>query len=1415
MPYPVFTKILLVSLVASNLLRAAGESLPPLIDGKAPQTFEALWAGYDPRKEPLEIEVLKEWEEDGVVLRVVRYQIGVFKGHKAVMAAVYGFPKGGSKLPGLVQIHGGGQFADYKAPLTNAKRGYATISLAWAGRISAPAYEVDSDIVNLFIEGNTGDPAYKVTTDWKGFIGYHAVDRKNRAPAAFPEWKLDELTDSPRNSSWFMWELGARRALTFLEQQPEVNGDKLGVYGHSMGGKLTVMTAAADARVKAAAPSCGGVSARSEPGIAPAPIDDGVSLSHITCPIIFLSPANDFHGQIDDLQTALSEIHSKEWRVTCSAHGNHQDLAEFEVATQLWFDQCLKGSFQMPKTPAATLELKTTNAVPCFTVTPDASRAIQAVDIYYTQQGRPEGTKHDMFHTMSRFWHRAKATRNGDNWSAELPVLTIDKPLWVYANVLYTLDQPVTGAGYYYGKYTTQAFNLSSRMAIVSADQLNAAGVKATANPSQMIEVFGKDWQKEWFTYDLTDNWARSTHKIYDPQWQAPEGAQLAFSVRSAQRNKLVVRVDGNASEVALQGGNQWQQVVLTWTDFRDAKGGALKDWKNLKTLGLSAKETLKSKVDGVDKKIELGAEWVGESPEFKNLRWVEAALESQHQPIGAKITPAESTAGKFVQARFIAPPAKRAADAACPLFRKEFTLNSKPQSATLRIIGLGDYEVSLNGQPLAATAINQPWSEYEKTLYYRDFDLTPALGAGPNCLGVMLYNSFWHNPNPPAGRYNKIGAQRTTAEPYLLCAEITATQKDGTVVRIGTDGSWHLTDGPVIFSHIYAGEDFDARRQLPGWDRVGFDDRNWQTARETAAPAARLEPQLFPNVATFAHQKPVSIKPAQVTVPHATAQPEAPAMAEPPASLYTFPQNMAAQLRVELEGGKAGDRVSFRCGEHKNAQDRLFGNYVLSCEVITDGQPLTRQWGSFYVGMQFVEVTGAVQPGLPNPLGLPVVRSLELVDVRAALPEAGTFNTSSDLYNGTHRIIDAAMRANMSWVMTDCPHREKFGWLECSYLLAPSFQYRYDCRTWIAKIIRDVRDAQEPSGRVRTVAPGYPKFGDGFQWTVEWGATAALLPWRHYEWYGDVNILRDNFEMMRRFTDYIQTEAKDGLAPGGLGDWYDYGHGQAPGPSRFTPTNLSATATWALSARAVAQAAEVLGRPEEAKKYHALHARIAADFQRHFQDPVTRKLRHKGSPQCANAMALCAGVVAAADRALLVDDLIADLEKRNYQQTAGDVGHVYVIRALAEAGRSDVLHRVYSRDGVGSYGGILKKGLTSLPETWDAMMDGYQSLNHCMLGHVMEWYYGYVGGIRQPAGGIGWKKIIIAPNPGALTHAECTVETPAGRVVSRWRVDGKQFRLETEIPKGVEAVAILPSGSKKPLHSGKQTLTEPLLTEP
>ena len=755
-------------------------------------------------------------------------------------------------------------------------------------------------------------------------------------------------------------------------------------------------------------------------------------------------------------------------------------------------------------------------------------------------------------------------------------------------------------------------------------------------------------------------------------------------------------------------------------------------------------------------------------------------------------LSAAGELAAPFAQSRWIAPPARAAA---LPLFRKEFLLSAKPAAATLRIVGLGDYDARINGTRLADTGINQPWSQYEKTIYYHDFDITPLVRSGANCIGVMLGNSFWHNPDPPAGRYNKGGPQREAKEPLLLRAEILLDAGDGTVTRIGTDATWRTAEGPVVFSHIFGGEDYDARRRRERWDSPGFDDGAWDAARIAEEPAASLAPQSWPPFKAHERFMPASVKePA------------------PGVFLYSFAQNCSAQLRVELAGGKPGDKISFRCGEHKNAGDRLFGGYIVGCDLVSAGAPLIHQWLFFYLGMQFVEVSGAVPEGRANPGNLPVIRSLELVHVRTALPEAGSFQCSSELFNRTHRLIDWAVRSNMSHVLTDCPHREKLGWLECAYLLAPTFQYRYDCREWFGKIVRDIRDAQEPGGRVLTVAPSYPagRFPGAFNWTVEWGAAAVRLPWHHYEWYGDAQILRDNFAMMRGFTDYIQTEAKDGLAPEGLGDWYDYGHGQPPGPSRFTPTRLSATATWALCALTVARAAEVLGLCDEEAKYRALHARIAADFQRHFRNPSTGKLTHSGSPQCANAMALCAEVVPPADRPALVEEIVADLEKRNWQQTPGDVGHVYFIRALAEAGRSDALHRVYAREGLGSYGGILKKGLTSLPETWDAMMDGSQSLNHCMLGHVIEWYYGYVAGIRQKPGGIGWKDVLIAPEPGPLAGAEAALATPAGRIRSRWRVEEGTFRLEVEIPEGVSATAVLPSGKRIPLQPGSRELSEP-----
>lgn len=588
--------------------------------------FTEMWAGFGPRAEPLEIETLGEWKEDDVVLRIVRFRIGVFKGKKATLAAVYCFPKHAAndeKVPGLLQIHGGGQYADHKACLTNAKRGYATVSIAWAGRISAPDYRVTPKEVKLFWDGKTDDPAYRVTTDWGAVDGYHAPGRNpgNVFPSAkAAEWTLDKV-DSPRNSGWFLCAVAARRALTFLEQQPEVDADRLGVYGHSMGGKLTVMTAV-DPRVKAAAPSCGGISDRDNKSpLFRATLGDDVSLKQISCPIVFLSPANDFHGRIGDLPDAVDEIQSDQWRVTCSPHHNHQDTAEYEVATQLWFDQHLKGTFAFPKTPETTLRPPAADGLRTFTVRPDPAKPIRAVDVFYTQYGKADERPEDREITMHRFWHHAKAIQSNGRWTAKLPLINTGKPLWVYANVVYPLDTPVTGAGYYYGTYTAESFNVSSLLRKATPEELASGGAPSTPMSSLMIETFDGDWQKEWFTYKPAE-WPRATHKLADGVWKAPDNAMLAIEVRAAKANTLVVLLDGFAAEIELNGGEQWQKIALVPKDFQNADGDALPNWDNIKRLKLSHAERLRRKRGDNSKPVLVGKNWVGDNPRFRNLRW-------------------------------------------------------------------------------------------------------------------------------------------------------------------------------------------------------------------------------------------------------------------------------------------------------------------------------------------------------------------------------------------------------------------------------------------------------------------------------------------------------------------------------------------------------------------------------------------------------------------------------------------------------------------------------------------------------------------------------------------------------------------------------------------------------------------------
>jgi len=290
----------------------------------------------------------------------------------------------------------------------------------------------------------------------------------------------------------------------------------------------------------------------------------------------------------------------------------------------LWMDQHLRDSFSFPQTPETTVSLKTDDGVPSFSVRPDRSKSVLSVDIFYTQHGKTDDEREDMQNTVHRLWHHAEAKQTGGVWTAKLPLSNVERPLWVYANVTYPLDTPVSGAGYYYGAYTAKSFNVSSLMQISTAGELVAADARATRKPSLLIESFEGDWEKEWFTY-RPDEWARSTHKIADETYAAPEGAALAIDVLAQQANVLVVAIDNHAAEKHLSGGDRWQKVVLGLEDFRDIGGNPLTTWKGIRRLKLTNEERLKPKRGGKGNPKRIGQPWSGAKPQFRNLCWRES----------------------------------------------------------------------------------------------------------------------------------------------------------------------------------------------------------------------------------------------------------------------------------------------------------------------------------------------------------------------------------------------------------------------------------------------------------------------------------------------------------------------------------------------------------------------------------------------------------------------------------------------------------------------------------------------------------------------------------------------------------------------------------------------------------------------
>lgn len=741
----------------------------------------------------------------------------------------------------------------------------------------------------------------------------------------------------------------------------------------------------------------------------------------------------------------------------------------------------------------------------------------------------------------------------------------------------------------------------------------------------------------------------------------------------------------------------------------------------------------------------------------------------------------------------------------ACPLFRGEFAVDQSVKKATLSIVGLGHFRAIVNGERVSDSVIDQPWSQYNATIYEQSFDVTGLVRMGDNAIGVMLGNSFWRvGPVNDQGRFSKTDAMPdfSAGRNFLLRASIDLTLTDGSRRRVVSGADWKWADGPITFSHIYAGEDYDATREVKGWDTPGKPAGEWNAAVVVDAPKAAIVPFSTPAMKEFEVFSPRERRIA--------------GGAGDGISTYIFPQNCSSLIRFTVEG-KAGAKIRFKPCEYMDpATGRVKFTYTWGTGkdiwhdyTLREGEQ-THQIIFCYEGAQFVEVDGAVAPGEANPKGLPVMKSVEMVHVRAACDSVGSFECASKMQNDAHKIIDWAIRSNMAHVVTDCPHREKNGWQEQNWHMARALSYRYDTHAYMTKVMHDVRDTQLPDGHIPTNCPNYlvgvPPHGFWNE-APEWGISGVLVPWHLYEWYGDRETLAASLESMKKFVDYLSSTAKDGVITSNLGDWYDYGHGKGDGPSQWTPAEVSATAIWALGARTVADAAKVLGHERAEATYRELYNTIRATFQAKLYDSATATTLNKGSCQAGVSTALCAGLIPDADRGRAVEAIVKDLEGRGYQQTSGEVLQVFLIRALAEAGRNDVLHKVYARRDRGSYGYMVESGLTTLPESWDAKPGTGNSLNHFMLGHLVEWHFAYVAGIRQEPGSVGWRRIFVQPDSGPLASYEAAFKSPRGEIVSKGKLVNGKLRVSVAIPAGVEkATLIWPGGQKVELAIGKTT---------
>ncbi|BFT70980.1 family 78 glycoside hydrolase catalytic domain [Paenibacillus sp. P36] len=739
--------------------------------------------------------------------------------------------------------------------------------------------------------------------------------------------------------------------------------------------------------------------------------------------------------------------------------------------------------------------------------------------------------------------------------------------------------------------------------------------------------------------------------------------------------------------------------------------------------------------------------------------------------------------------ARFAEEPLERPA---LPLIRREFHLHKPVAQARAYICGLGQFELRLNGEKVSDNVLEPGWTNYDKTCLYCVYDVTEQLHEGGNAIGVMLGNGFFH---VTGGRYSKF--KHSFGTPRCL-VQLEITHTDGTQTRILSDRHWDSAPGPITFSCIYGGEDYDANHRQADWDLPSFTGNDtWNPAVEVPAPAGKLKSQ-----ATSPLKVMETYLPVQITQPL------------PGVYVADFGKNFSGWMNLQVRGPQ-GAKITMSPAELLKDNGTINQKWTGSPTKFTytlSGDAEGETWSPrfSYTGFRYVQLEGVVPVSADADANaaacdsdIPDLIQLEGQMIYPDVNVCGNFVSSNKLLNRTHEIINQAIRSNMKSIFTDCPHREKLGWLEQIHLMGPSVAWNYDVEPLFIKTMEDIRDAQLPSGMVPTTAPEYVVFSD--QWrcfrdSVSWGATYILTGWNLLQFYGNHRILTEHYEGMKAYIDYLKASSDQLIIHTGLGDWYDVGD-NPPGFVQNTPVAHTETAMFYHIVDVFAQIAKFLNRSDDALHYTQLREDIKSAFNQAFFDDQTQQ--YATGSQSSQAMPLVLGLAHEPYKETILAGLLDDITLRGYHTTAGDIGHRYVLLALSQNGRSDMIYKMSQKTDHPSYGYQIANGATSLTEAWDGPTVG-KSQNHFMLGHLEEWLYSGLAGLqyRYCPDFESYKLTIKPALLDDLDEVAADYRLPSGKLRVAWRRNSgeRRLKLAITIPANCLADVHLPSISRDTL---------------